>query len=400
MSSTPKADYLDLIKKRVNPGEYRELHWEGGLKDYLELIQDHPLAVRNAYQRMYDMVLSYGSEPRPEVGEDVAHYRFFDDPMDKGKDAIFGLDEPLSQLVSNIKSAAYGFGVERRVLLLHGPVGSSKSTIARLMKKGLQAYSRSREGALYTFGWQVEDDGPIDLCPMHEEPLLLVPQPARTEILADLNRRRAAEYRLNVVGDLCPFCRWHFAQLLEQHQDWLKVIQHVRVRRLLLSEKDRVGIGTFQPKDEKNQDSTELTGDINYRKIASSVPTRSARVQLRRRVQRREPRHDRVHRSAEARRGVPLRPARRQPGALDQAEEVRADDIDEVIIGHTNEPEYKAAEQRADGGVPRPHDQDRRAVQHCACTTRSRSTRRTSPGAASASTSRRTRSKSRRCGRS
>jgi serine protein kinase len=82
MSSTPKADYLDLIKKRVNPGEYRELHWEGGLKDYLELIQDHPLAVRNAYQRMYDMVLSYGSEPRPEVGEDVAHYRFFDDPMD------------------------------------------------------------------------------------------------------------------------------------------------------------------------------------------------------------------------------------------------------------------------------------------------------------------------------
>jgi serine protein kinase len=29
-----------------------------------------------------------------------------------------------------------------------------------------------------------------------------------------------------------------------------------------------VGIGTFQPKDEKNQDSTELTGDINYRKIA------------------------------------------------------------------------------------------------------------------------------------
>jgi len=46
------------------------------------------------------------------------------------------------------------------------------------------------------------------------------------------------------------------------------VIDHVRVRRLILSEKDRLGIGTFQPKDEKNQDSTELTGDINYRKIA------------------------------------------------------------------------------------------------------------------------------------
>ncbi len=45
-------------------------------------------------------------------------------------------------------------------------------------------------------------------------------------------------------------------------------MKHIRVKRLLLSEKDRIGIGTFQPKDEKNQDSTELTGDINYRKIA------------------------------------------------------------------------------------------------------------------------------------
>ena len=50
--------------------------------------------------------------------------------------------------------------------------------------------------------------------------------------------------------------------------DWAKVIDHVRIKRLVLSEKDRVGVGTFQPKDEKNQDSTELTGDINYKKIA------------------------------------------------------------------------------------------------------------------------------------
>ncbi len=42
----------------------------------------------------------------------------------------------------------------------------------------------------------------------------------------------------------------------------------MKVYRLVLTEKDRIGIGTFQPKDEKNQDSTELTGDINYRKIA------------------------------------------------------------------------------------------------------------------------------------
>src|SRR5262249_14536714 len=50
--------------------------------------------------------------------------------------------------------------------------------------------------------------------------------------------------------------------------DWTKMLDDVKVFRLILSEQDRIGIGTFQPKDEKNQDSTELTGDINYRKIA------------------------------------------------------------------------------------------------------------------------------------
>ena len=59
-------------------------------------------------------------------------------------------------------------------------------------------------------------------------------------------------------------------QLLKKYDgDWAKMIHnHIRIRRLVFSEQDRIGIGTFQPKDEKNQDSTELTGDINYRKIA------------------------------------------------------------------------------------------------------------------------------------
>jgi len=58
--------------------------------------------------------------------------------------------------------------------------------------------------------------------------------------------------------------------LFDHYQgEWQKVVDnHIQVKRLVLSEKDRIGIGTFQPKDEKNQDSTELTGDINYRKIA------------------------------------------------------------------------------------------------------------------------------------
>ncbi len=81
-------------------------------------------------------------------------------------------------LVNVLKSAAQGYGTERRVLLLHGPVGSSKSTIARLLKKGIENYSKTDNGALYTYGWREEgldgSDTYVD-CPMHEEPLHLVP---------------------------------------------------------------------------------------------------------------------------------------------------------------------------------------------------------------------------------
>ena len=85
--------------------------------------------------------------------EKRVHYRFFDDPDNDGRDAVFGLDRPLHHLVNAFKSAAAGYGIESRVLLLHGPVGSSKSTIARLLKKGLERYSATDDGALYTLGW-------------------------------------------------------------------------------------------------------------------------------------------------------------------------------------------------------------------------------------------------------
>src|SRR5690606_28097431 len=107
-------------------------------------------------------------------------------------------------------------------------------------------------------------------CPMNEEPLHAVAEEFRPEITTFLNQTQNGEgYQVKIDGELCPYCRYMYMESLQRHGgDWTKVIQDVRVRRIILSEKDRIGIGTFQPKDEKNQDSTELTGDINYRKIA------------------------------------------------------------------------------------------------------------------------------------
>ncbi|HEY3343388.1 MAG TPA: hypothetical protein VGJ97_00575 [Anaerolineaceae bacterium] len=261
------TNILGKIEQMQDQNIFRDLHWEGSFEEYLEIVQQDPRVARTAYQRIYDMIVSYGAEDYSDRRDNLIHYKFFDDPFENGKDAVFGLDKPMMELVRIFESASRRYGTERRVLLLHGPVGTAKSTIVRLLKKGLEAYSHTEDGRLYSFYWQPEGGERMD-CPMHEEPLHLIPHELREAVLAELAGSSGAE-ALQIEGDLCPACRFMFNQLLEKAGgDWLQVVGQVRVKRLLLSEKDRVGIGTFQPKDEKNQDSTELTGDINYRKIA------------------------------------------------------------------------------------------------------------------------------------
>lgn len=263
-----ELNLYSLIQDNLETERYRELNWTGSFHEYLEMVQGNPNLLRNAFQRMYDMIISYGAEDYTRLREEYVHYKFFDDPIEGGKDAVFGLDRPLMRLVNFFKSAAHGYGTERRVLLLHGPVGSSKSTITRMLKKGLEEYSRTPDGALYTFDWQ-DENGDWVPSPMHEEPLFLVPEEARERLVERINRLESCRYPIRLSGSLCPFSRWYYNYYMEKYDgDWNRVIAHTRIRRLVLSEEDRVGIGTFQPKDEKNQDSTELTGDINYRKIA------------------------------------------------------------------------------------------------------------------------------------
>jgi serine protein kinase len=267
---------VSLIDRKLDTSGFREQHWEGSFWDYLDIVAENPAVARNAFQRVYDMILSYGAENIVQFKQEMTRYKFFSDPIDNGNDAIYGLERPLMQLVDFFKSAAQGYGTEKRILLLHGPVGSSKSTIARLLKKGLENYSKLDAGRSYTFQWRVHhrtgagDEGEQYVeCPMHEDPLLLIPREARADVLDAINEKLSEGRKIRLYGDICPFCRKVYADLLESYDgDWKKVMDHVRVKRLILSEKDRRGIGTFQPKDEKNQDSTELTGDINYRKIA------------------------------------------------------------------------------------------------------------------------------------
>ncbi len=341
-------DIIALVGQRQDCEQFRRKNWVGTFAEYLDIVREHPEVTRTAYQRLYDMILSYGSETTESAREKHVHYPFFDDPENNGRDAVFGLDSALHHFVNALKSAAAGYGIERRVLLLHGPVGSSKSTIARMLKKGLERYSSTDEGALYTLGWVDENDPQnieaIHWCPMNEEPLHLIPPRFRPDVEANFNEGRGEDdRRVHIEGELDPYCRFMYYQRLKKYDgDWSRVAQDVRVKRLILSEKDRVGIGTFQPKDEKNQDATELTGDINYRKIAEYGSDSDPRA---------------FNFDGEfniANRGIiefvevlkldvaflydllgASQEHRIKPKKFAQT------DIDEVILGHTNEPEYR-----------------------------------------------------------
>ena len=341
------SELIAKIANRQNLADFQKKHWTGTFDEYLDIVDRDPKVTRTAYQRIYDMILSHGTEEVTANKDKFTRYKFFDDLENEGQDAIFGLDRTLMNLVNILKSAAHRYGTERRVLLLHGPVGSSKSTIARLLKQGVERYSRSDQGALYTYQWRdtaIDGEETWADCPMHEEPLHLIPIEARQEFLSTINSRaEELNFSITIDGDLCPFCRHMFNERMAKSDgDWSKVLQDTRVRRLILSEQDRVGIGTFQPKDEKNQDATELTGDINYRKIAEYGSESDPRA---------------FNFDGEfniANRGViefievlkldvaflyDLLGASQEHKI--KPKKFAQTDIDEVIIGHTNEPEYK-----------------------------------------------------------
>jgi serine protein kinase len=105
-----------IIDRKLDVSQFREQHWEGTFNEYLDLVLENPAVARNAFQRVYDMILSYGVESFTQFKQEITRYKFFSDPVDHGTDAIFGLERPLMQLVDFFKSAAQGYGTEKRIL--------------------------------------------------------------------------------------------------------------------------------------------------------------------------------------------------------------------------------------------------------------------------------------------
>jgi serine protein kinase len=217
--------------------EHEALRWEGSFRDYFELVAQNPRIAQLSHARINDMVHAAGVERLNEgTQHEVIAYNFF-------SPELFGIEEPIAKIVEYFKSAAQRLEVRKRILLLMGPVGGGKSTIVNMLKRGLEDWAQTEAGAVYA----------IKDCPMHEEPLHLIPHQLRAEV--------EKHYGIYIEGDLCPQCRYSLEKTYGgRHEE-------VKVHRVVFSEKERVGIGTFSPSDPKSQDITELTGSIDLSTI-------------------------------------------------------------------------------------------------------------------------------------
>ena len=264
--------------------EYREsvpedLREAKSFEWYLDAVYEDPRIARNAHQRVADMFDHYGTDYDEDAG--VVEYRMAsEDPLHDGENTFYGREvhESIHEFVNKVKSGARGLGPQKRIKLLLGPVGSGKSHFDWMVRRYFEDYTATDAGRMYTFRWTdlgdvIRDQDPEDdvvVSPMNQDPLVLLPQEQRDGVLERLNEHLDAPYTIRNDQTLDPASEFYLDSLLAHYDDDLQAVleNHIEIIRLVASENKRQCVETFEPKDKKNQDETELTGDVNYSKLA------------------------------------------------------------------------------------------------------------------------------------
>lgn len=275
------------------------LSFDEYLQAFVEAPRQH---ARSSAQYVRDVLDHFGWEDRETPAGKVRRWLLFDLPFEPEARAlrVAGQEEVQAALYRAIGTFVRS-GRVNKLILLHGPNGSAKSSIVSALVRGMEAYSNLREGALYRFHWVFPSErrlrgggglgfGPraesgelssfahlegeaLDArlsCPMKDHPLLLVPKEERRKLLEERCRPTAREgaretdfvlsdYLLD--GELCHTCRQVNDALLASYQgDWLKVLRHVQVERFYVSARYQQAAVTVEP---------QLSVDAGYRQVTA-----------------------------------------------------------------------------------------------------------------------------------
>jgi len=238
MTKSKSDKFLKLVGKHQEKKKTEKFH--GVLKDYLKILEKDSSIPKLAHKRLFDSISSHGitkmnkSDMRCNKlfgGEELRTYDYF-------TSKFFGMERSLAKIMRFLRSASLKGEESRQVLLLLGPVGAGKSALLEHIKTALEG-----SPSMYH----------IDGCPIHEEPLHLIPRSLRGEF--------EELYGIKIEGDLCPVCRHKLKN--EYNNDYTSM----PITESSFSVRGRRGVGVVPPMDANSQDVTILVGSEDISKL-------------------------------------------------------------------------------------------------------------------------------------
>lgn len=305
--------FIDQQAKSEFDANRRVLSFE----EYVATLSENPqLHLRGSARYLADMMDHYGKTPvkNPgivtQAGGQVFRFHIFDESINSRK--VIGQEPVQTQIYATLRAFARQ-GVNNRLILLHGPNGSAKSSLIQALMAGLERYSGEAEGAKYSFSWVFPVErytkGGIGIqggysssnptskenlqsyaklpdeevaaripCELKDHPLLLVPQNQRKGLLVRLLGEAKAEelWRQMPIyltrGDLSHRNKMIFEALLNANNGDLKrVLMHVQVERYYLSRRYRRGLVTIEPQMHVDAQYQQLTMNKSLGSLPASL---------------------------------------------------------------------------------------------------------------------------------
>ncbi len=239
MAKITKSDkFLKLVGKHKDRKKVEK--FQGTLEEYLKLLEEDSSISQLAHKRLYEAIASHGITKMSQTdarcnklfgGHELKTYDYF-------QNNFFGMERSLAQIMRFLRSASLKGEESRQVLLLLGPVGAGKSALMEHIKTALEG----ADGMYH-----------IEGCPVHEEPLHLIPRSLRPGF--------EKIYNLRIEGDLCPVCRFRLRE--EFNNDYTAMA----ITQSSFSARGRRGVGVVPPMDANSQDVTVLIGSEDISKL-------------------------------------------------------------------------------------------------------------------------------------
>ena len=305
--------YLGTIGEGVK-GAFEEQHSILSFEEYLQLFEKAPRTqARGAAQYLRDVIDHFGAAPVAAPWGEERRFRIFDQAFaPEAQTARVAGHEDVQGAIYRIVSNFVRSGRVDKLILLHGPNGSAKSSIVSALMRGMEAYSRIPEGALYRYAWVFPSErrlrgggavgfgqrGDVDElttfahlegdaldarlpCPLKDHPLFLLPRPERRKLLQERcrpsERGDAGEDTFVLSdyvadGEVCHFCHQIFSALLgTYHGDYLKVLRHVQVERFYISPRYLQGAVTVEPQLSVDAGWRQVTSDRGHRALPPAL---------------------------------------------------------------------------------------------------------------------------------